>query len=269
VALPADFAEGPKFRALDKYGKDARGIRDLFVQMYCRSRLDRSDGFVSEADVKRMAAPDSPRAGARDAERLVGAGIVERAMGGYVLPEYLDDNPSRETEDQRAQARGEGVRRGNHDRWHVRRNDPDPACSWCQCADQFTEQNTDLSTEQPTGQSTENGDQAVLLEITPPIVPPTGGSENGDDPAFTEFWQVYPRKVGKPRARKAWRLALRRKHDPALITDAAERYSGECDRLRRDPQYIAHPSTWLNDERYLDAEETPAGPGTDDDFWTR
>lgn len=277
--VPADFASGPKFRALElQYGRDTRALRDLFVQMYCAARISRSDGFVSEAELRHLVSPDSPRSGARDVERLVKAGIVERALGGYLLPEYLADNPSRATEDRRASARGEGVRRANHDRWHVRRHDPVPGCPWCagQCAGQFTDRSIDLftdqNTEQSTGQLTDNGISAaaaVPLEITPPIVPPTGGNVNGDDPLFTEFWQVYPRKVGKPRARKAWRLARKRGHDPAAITAAAQAYAGQCQRERREARFIAHASTWLNDERYLDAEETSAAGGDDDDFWSR
>ena len=82
-------------------------------------------------------------------------------------------------------------------------------------------------------------------------------SGDQDNPEFTEFWNVYPRKVGKPRARKSWRAAMRKRHDPALIIKAAQRYRD--DPSRKD-EFTAHPSTWLNDERYNDEPGT-ATPG--------
>lgn len=63
---------------------------------------------------------------------------------------------------------------------------------------------------------------------------------------FDEFWAAYPRKVSKDAARRAWRSALRRA-TPSLILDRLRAYP-----FSPDPQYIPHPSTWLNGGRWAD-----------------
>lgn len=65
---------------------------------------------------------------------------------------------------------------------------------------------------------------------------------------FDEFWQVYPRRVGKVAARKSWAKAITAA-DPDLIVAAAQRYSADPNRL---PEYTAHPATWLNQGRWDD-----------------
>lgn len=75
-----------------------------------------------------------------------------------------------------------------------------------------------------------------------------------DDPDFERFYATYPRKVGKGRARVAWKAATKR--TPAAVIHAgAERYATE--QAGADPRFVAHPATWLNGERWLD-ESTPA-----------
>lgn len=66
---------------------------------------------------------------------------------------------------------------------------------------------------------------------------------------FDQFWEWYPRKVGKEAARKAWDSA-RRRTDQQNILDGIERY-------RLDPnlpvkEFIPHPATWLNEGRWDD-----------------
>lgn len=69
-----------------------------------------------------------------------------------------------------------------------------------------------------------------------------------DDPRFADFWQTYPRKAGKGSARRAWTKALQRSSADDII-DGARRYR---DDPNRSEEYTAHPSTWLNGERWHD-----------------
>lgn len=74
-------------------------------------------------------------------------------------------------------------------------------------------------------------------------------SSSEDDGQFDQFWSVYPRKVGKGVARKAWIKAL--KETPAeQIIAGAEQYARQ--RAEQDPKYTAHPSSWLAAERWTD-----------------
>ena len=67
---------------------------------------------------------------------------------------------------------------------------------------------------------------------------------------FDRFWKAYPRKVGKPAARKAFARAIKC-CDLREMSDGLRRwviYWAERD----DPQFIPHPTTWLNQERWND-----------------
>jgi hypothetical protein len=64
---------------------------------------------------------------------------------------------------------------------------------------------------------------------------------------FARFWEIYPRKVGKIAARKAWdRLTVK----PDIVIEGVER-------MIADPnlpslEFLPHPSTWLNEGRWED-----------------
>ncbi len=278
VTIPVGLADETAAKALRRYGSDARALHDLYFRMWCYCRREKTDGFVADEDLCVLVLPDPPRIGDRDAKRLGAAGLIERAVGGWLVPAYVIVNGSRADAERQSEVKSVGARRANHDRWHIKCGMPNPQCVYCQstdqCTDVYSDQSTDELSDQTSDQSTDRctdpmsdqrsdpADQAVLFKEDPPHIVPPAGQDDDPDPRFTEFWAVYPRRVGKPRARKAWRAAMRRRDDPDLIIKAAVRYR---DDPRRDPEYTAHPSTWLNDERYNDE---PALPGNDnDDFW--
>lgn len=67
--------------------------------------------------------------------------------------------------------------------------------------------------------------------------------------SFDDFWAVYPRRIAKLTARKAWDKAL--KHSPEQeILDGARRYAVE--RRDEDRQFTKHPATWLNGGCWMD-----------------
>jgi len=66
--------------------------------------------------------------------------------------------------------------------------------------------------------------------------------------AFDVFWDVYPCRVAKKAAQRAWVTACRNT-EPEIIIEGAKRYR---DDPHRDAQYTAHPATWLNNERWFD-----------------
>jgi len=72
---------------------------------------------------------------------------------------------------------------------------------------------------------------------------------------FEQFWQAYPRKVGKLTALKSYRRAIQIV-DPATILVGLERCKIGWSK-RNEPQYIPHPTTWLNRGGWEDNE----GPG--------
>ena len=71
----------------------------------------------------------------------------------------------------------------------------------------------------------------------------TTTAKTASSEAFDTFWQLYPRKVGKDDARKAFIVAAK-KTDPALIIAGASRYAADPN-LPTDKTYIPYPGKWL------------------------
>lgn len=68
---------------------------------------------------------------------------------------------------------------------------------------------------------------------------------------FGLFYQKYPRHVAKRAALKAY-AAARSRASAAEILAGCERYA-----VSADPNYTAHPATWLNADRWLDENKAP------------
>ena len=66
---------------------------------------------------------------------------------------------------------------------------------------------------------------------------------------FEEFWMIYPRRVAKAEARRAWKTAIRSAPVDEIM-EGARRYTAETE--GRDPAHIAHPATWLRGQRWED-----------------
>jgi hypothetical protein len=81
--------------------------------------------------------------------------------------------------------------------------------------------------------------------------------EKGLEMEFARFWRVYPRRVGKAAARKAWRKATRIA-SPEEIIAGAERAARSWTAAATSLQYVPHPSTWLNAERWTDDDHAIA-----------
>lgn len=77
------------------------------------------------------------------------------------------------------------------------------------------------------------------------------------DAAFEVFWQAYPRKVDKAKARVPYRRVIRDKKATVeeLIRGAID-YAAE--RSGQDPKFTKHPATWINAESWLNE---PVSPG--------
>ena len=77
-------------------------------------------------------------------------------------------------------------------------------------------------------------------------IPPKSPSK-GD--AFERFWSVYPRKVGKQSAKRAFEKV---KVPIETLVTAVERQKCSDQWTRDNGQYIPHPTTWLNQGRWDD-----------------
>lgn len=78
---------------------------------------------------------------------------------------------------------------------------------------------------------------------------------------FAAFWDVYPRKVAKAAAVKAWQATapVRPLLATVLSSIAAQAAS---EQWQESPRYIPHPATWLN--RHSWDDETPEQQGREE-----
>jgi hypothetical protein len=65
---------------------------------------------------------------------------------------------------------------------------------------------------------------------------------------FDEWYEIYPRHVGKGAAEKAYAKALK-DVDPETLIERARRFAAKPP---DDPKFIPHPATWLNQKRWED-----------------
>lgn len=80
------------------------------------------------------------------------------------------------------------------------------------------------------------------------------------DRVFGIFWAAYPRHIARAKARQSFEKAIA-KVSASVIVEAAGRYRRHVG--DSDPKFIAHPATWLNQERWDDELGPVAGTGRD------
>lgn len=78
-----------------------------------------------------------------------------------------------------------------------------------------------------------------------------------DDPNWIKFWDAYPLRKDRRKALRAWLNALKRGADPNILIEGARAYR---DNPKRSPDYTAHPTTWLNGDRWDDEQIAAAPP---------
>lgn len=69
-----------------------------------------------------------------------------------------------------------------------------------------------------------------------------------DQATFADFWLLYPRRVAKKDAEKAWNRVSPADRIKCLVSMIEWRKVWQ----QKDTQYLPHPATWLNGERWED-----------------
>lgn len=97
----------------------------------------------------------------------------------------------------------------------------------------------------------------IVDESTSKDLPSTTDSNKYLD-RFAKFWAAYPRKVGKGAAEKAFMKIRPSEELLGVMLRAIERQKLSEQWVRQCGQFIPHPTTWLNQERWRD--EPPGDP---------
>ena len=112
--------------------------------------------------------------------------------------------------------------------------------------------------ELPTPKENVIGDSGRIAATAPPKKP--SGMSKQMQADFDAFWSAYPRKVGKGAARKSFVKAMGKGVTLQTLLDAIEQQK-RCKQWNKDgAEYIPHPSTWLNQERWEDVIEDDEQP---------
>ena len=78
---------------------------------------------------------------------------------------------------------------------------------------------------------------------------------------FETIWNEYPNKQGKAKALAAYKKAIANGTDPKQILEGVHRYKRHIQANKTEAKYIAHGSTWFNQERWNDELPQPKGQG--------
>ena len=94
-----------------------------------------------------------------------------------------------------------------------------------------------------------------------------------EDPYFWLFWQMYPRKIDKDRARRAWKKLSPDRAMANAILEGLRNWK-KCDQWQEE-RFIPHPTTWLNGRRWeapppasRTAVQPPDPPEREVEEWT-
>jgi len=96
---------------------------------------------------------------------------------------------------------------------------------------------------------------------------PTNGGLSFDN-SFNQIWEIYPRKVSKAAAKKAFQKIKPNMELFDTMKKAIELHSRSRDWTKENGKYIPHLSTWLNQERWEDelVTTTQTGFGLGDNY---
>jgi len=102
-----------------------------------------------------------------------------------------------------------------------------------------------------------SGKQDTKNTITKEQQPIKNKQENTDT-GFDKFWELYPKRIAKADALKAWNKAIKKKTANELI-GLTKAYS---ESKLPDMTYIPYPASWLNKELYEAVENDKPAPAS-------
>lgn len=215
------------------------------------------------------------------AGRLVSSGLWTEAEqhgeSGYQFHDWDDYcSPSAD----------ESARLGNHNRWHVKRGKMSEDCEYCGLIDHRPESHPNREDASPPNRP----------DVSPRIAPDIGGDIAPESPpvpipdpnptrpdpnpththtahrkaasgaSFEAFWRLYPRKVGRGQAVKAWAGAVKKAPPDVILASLQAQLPSIAMQRRTDGDYRPHPATWLNGERW--ADQPPEASPQPSGYWS-
>jgi len=208
-------------------------------------RLAKTPGFIPRSFARSRA-----RVPAQIGDRLVAVGLWETADGGWLIHDFDDYLPSEELRAKRAEA----GRRGARARWEKESAGQGDVVPHVNGETPGGDSNLPSVAIMANGKSCPEPEPEPIKKTSSssPSRKRSAKSQESDHPLFAEFWKAYPRREGKGKAREAFNRVVENGTQPEILVSAAARYASHHFRAKTEQKYIAHPTTWLNQERWED-----------------
>lgn len=255
VHLEPDFYDHPKLAQLP--ARQMLSAVGLYTLTLCWSVKHMTDGHIPQKQVisllgKKINSIETA---------LIECGLWHKVSDGFLIHDYADYNPTRvqmQAERDAAKKRMQRVRanKGRTNGEHValvRAN--------------ISEQGANVrSVDRDDGKGEEEKEDSPVppsLSLHPLLSPISPFREKEEEAAilFDSFWKLYPRKIGRGQARRAWSGAVK-KVTVEVIIAGLERQLPHWAQKERD--FVPYPSTWLNGERWSDELEPALGAKVQD-----
>lgn len=225
--IDVGFFSHPKARAAGKNG------RELWLASICYCARQETDGRVPK-DVLRILAAEAD-VPASTANRLLSVGAWHDRGDHFEVHDYLEHNRSRES----AEAQREAGRQAAAARWSPDRNGS-------RNANRIADGNTEEEEEEEEDHS--RGRAAPFEE------------------GFAVSWEMYPRKVNRKGALKAYQARRRAGVTDNELATATDNYAQTV--KGKEPEFILHGATFFGpNERFRDYLGQPSSNGSQEDAW--
>jgi hypothetical protein len=198
----------------------------IWVAGLAWSNRNLSDGFIPERTAHRLVdlhgidvgngMTGRPATATDGINQLLEADIWREVDGGFQITNYLEFQPS--ADEVKARREGNALRQAQFRRRKVEETD------------------SNAGSNGVTNQVVTHAPNPKPKKIKT-IAQPDGRAND-----FDRFWAIYPRRVGKAKAAKAWQTAIRTT-SPDLIVEGAQRLA--ADPNLPQAKFIPHPTTWL------------------------
>lgn len=236
----------PEHPKIEEAGGDAAWLH-ICALAYCSRNL--SDGFFPASIIGRLSDRDNPK---QLASTLLSVGLWHDAsngcgrcpqvpLGRYLIHDYLEHQTSAERAREISAKRAVAGQKGGQAKSSASNGSSNllGKLSSKSLAEVEVEVEVDQRKELSTSSSSADADEGAPPRSKKPKRKPRVTPERFDD-----FWRVYPKRVGKIAAEKAFANAVADGIAPDRLIAGAYLYAME--HKFTEPEFIKHPATWLN-----------------------
>ena len=136
--------------------------------------------------------------------------------------------------------------------WNDFQSDPTAAGRMARYREKKSDSNCNERNNRNVTLVTPTGQDRIGQDNTPHNHPKVSSSQDQYLKSFDDFWEVYPRKVAKAKAKSIWLKLKPSQELTQQIIKAVQTLTQTEQWLKDDGKFIPYPATWLNHRRWED-----------------